>query len=535
MGEPAYDMDVLDGITPFAGDEQAMTGAERMLMEGAALQQVKTTYTTAVAVQRPRSLSRVAANVLREAEMAGESFYYGWEVKNKDGSKSLIEGPSIDLTMCLARNYGNCALDVDVVAETGTHFTLRGVFIDLESGFTCPRLFRQRKSQNMGKRMDADRKEDMVFQIGQSKAIRNAIDKAMPAWLITQAMETAKKAELKKIKPENIALSRAQVVKFFGKYGVSPDRIEAVVGRAVDSWTPEDIVELRGRATALKEGRVSAWELFPEIRDEPEAGEEPRNQGQAGSTPPNESQNRASQGNGDPGASPETGQTGGTGGGVAMSTRKQHERIQELATEAGHEREWLNDQLRKRTESGKAYFKDLTEEAAKLFIIDLETEALEAAAHRGKQNAAKESPTTDMLTSIAQVCLRLGLVLEEECEGRFGTGTRVTDLSAAQARMWLTELESLENGAAQGDDGQGQGDEPPVVGPGGEPTDDLPWPREFLEYCVNITEDGHLKMMQMASRAGVWDEESMHSYIQAVKSSGQQRSAFEDMLRQEQL
>lgn len=257
--------EILDAIEPFTGvpnkpDDAAMD----IIAQGNALQQVKTEYTTAVAVQKPRSLTRFTNNVLEEAKLAGAAFYYGWTAKGgKDGKTSKIEGPSIDLAMCMARNYGNCAIDVGV-AEHLSRYEFKGVFIDLESGFTCPRLFRQRKSQNIGMK-DQDRAEDITFQIGQSKAIRNAIVRAMPDWLISQAIETAKQAELNKIKPENLALARAKVLAFFAPYGITQERIEAKVGVESDKWTPSIIVELRGSATALKEGRISADELFPAI------------------------------------------------------------------------------------------------------------------------------------------------------------------------------------------------------------------------------------------------------------------------------
>ena len=127
---------------------------------GGAMQQVKTSYTTAVSVQQPRSISRVVKNVLEESRLAGESFFYRWTVKNrKTGRSSTIQGPSIDLAMCLARNYGNCAIDVEAT-ETGTHYLIKGVFIDLETGFTVPRLFRQRKGQKIGKGYEDDRAEE---------------------------------------------------------------------------------------------------------------------------------------------------------------------------------------------------------------------------------------------------------------------------------------------------------------------------------------------------------------------------------------
>lgn len=268
MSAQALTPEVLDGIKPFSGLPEK-TGMEGILAGGGAIQRVQTPYTTAVAVQKPRSISRVAANVLEEAKLAGSSFYYGWAANKKGGGTERIEGPSIDLAMCLARNYGNCAIDIQDMEESLTHYKLMGAFIDLESGFTCPRLFRQRKAQNIGMK-DTDRAEDITYQIGQSKVIRNAIVRAMPAWLIEQAIETAKGAELSKIKPENIAIARAKSFDFFRQYGVNQERIEAKVGRKMDEWTAQDIVDLRGMATALKEGRVSATELFPlEVKTDP--------------------------------------------------------------------------------------------------------------------------------------------------------------------------------------------------------------------------------------------------------------------------
>lgn len=261
----ALNPEVLDRIQPWGGTEE--TGAERVIQEGRALQRVQTTYTTAVAVQKPRSISRISANVLEEAALAGRSFYYGWSVKNKDGSRSKIEGPSIDLAMCMARNYGNCVIEVEA-EETVTHYQFRGVLIDLESGFTCPRLFRQRKNQSLGK-FDHDRQEDIVFQVGQSKAIRNAIIRAMPEWLVSRAIEVAKKAELDGINPENIVEARGRALAYFTPYGVTEARISDKLSRGIDEWTPDDIVDLRGMATALKEGRVSAKELFPLAETKP--------------------------------------------------------------------------------------------------------------------------------------------------------------------------------------------------------------------------------------------------------------------------
>jgi hypothetical protein len=123
--------------------------------------------------------------------------------------------------------------------------------------------------------MDGERQEDIVFQIGQSKTQRNAITRAMPGWLVEKAIETAKQAVLSGISPETIHLARLKVIDFFSKYGVSQAQIETERGRVIDHWTPRDIVDLRGMATALKEGRVSAAEIFPAREPAPATGEPP--------------------------------------------------------------------------------------------------------------------------------------------------------------------------------------------------------------------------------------------------------------------
>ncbi|MFH2033128.1 MAG: hypothetical protein ABIJ26_00285 [Candidatus Margulisiibacteriota bacterium] len=252
------DQEVIDNIKPFSGIPEAIEA----FPEDRALQQVKTGYTTAVKVQQPRVFARFLSNVLQEAELAGAAFFYHWEVFDKEkGRKVPIEGASIDMGMCLARNYGNDAIECDV-RETSSHYIFKATFVDLETGFTAPRLFRQRKAQRISGKMDSERQEDIVFQIGQSKAIRNAVLRALPKWVIDKAIERAKTAELNGIKKENIAMARTQVLDWFIARGVTQEQLEKERGRKVDEWVAQDILDLRGMATAIKDGNVSVKELF---------------------------------------------------------------------------------------------------------------------------------------------------------------------------------------------------------------------------------------------------------------------------------
>jgi hypothetical protein len=222
LDEYQIDSEVLDEIQTHIeppgspSDQQAAS----LMGNGHALQRVATQYTTAMAIQKPRQLSVIVANVLTEAKLAGAKFYYAWQVTNrKTNRKSEVKGGSIDLAMCFARNFGNCAVDVDGT-ETATHFMMKATFIDFETGLNLSRLFRQRKSQNIGSGFDSDRAEDVTFQIAQSKAERNVVLNVMPKWLIDKAVEVARKAEIAQIKPENIVEARAVMLEFFARYGI---------------------------------------------------------------------------------------------------------------------------------------------------------------------------------------------------------------------------------------------------------------------------------------------------------------------------
>lgn len=258
------DMEILNNIKSFSADtvSTAYASGSEMMQQGMALQKVQTAYATAVTVQKSRNLSTVASNVLEEAKMAGSSFYYSWKVKNKKtGQSSTIEGASIDLAMSIARNYGNCVIDIDA-SETASHYMIKGSFIDLETGFTCPRLFRQRKGQSLGDGMEAERQQDIVFQIGQSKAIRNAVIRSMPSWLINKAIETAKAAERSGIM--DLKKSCTDILVWFDQYQVAQNQLEDYIGKPLQQWSADDVVTLRGVATGLVEKRVTVKEIFPD-------------------------------------------------------------------------------------------------------------------------------------------------------------------------------------------------------------------------------------------------------------------------------
>jgi len=222
----------------------------------------------AASMLAPRDIESVKARVLEEAQYLGAAVGYSWPVKGKTGG--IVSGMTIKGAMMLLRNYGKCTVVPRLVSEDSRQWVLEAVVIDFETMVPMSRLFVQRKGQDTGMD-DRDRAQDIVFQIGQSKAIRNAILNALPAWLVEGALKAAKAGAKAKIPtdPKAIAKAVAGQVEWLVKRGVSQERVEAVYQKAVADFDADDLVDLAEKVNAMHAGEESAETLFP--RDSAEA------------------------------------------------------------------------------------------------------------------------------------------------------------------------------------------------------------------------------------------------------------------------
>lgn len=264
--------DVVEGEIVEQRNGSAVAPAAHVVAAGGAMQQVRTQHATAVAVQRPRSLAVSTRRLEEEAALSGERMYYGW-----GAGKEKIEGPSIKLANAAARCWGNCAVELAPIQDLPDAWVFTAVFVDLETGFTLPRQFRQSKTSVVYGKHDEARKMDIRFQIGQSKAIRNVILNALPAGLIDAAMERAKEGVRRKIE-QFIALHDKKeggagkgIVKVvdlmlgdLAKHGVTEamvlSKLEIADRKAI---TVEKLVVLSGDRTALNDGEARREELYP--------------------------------------------------------------------------------------------------------------------------------------------------------------------------------------------------------------------------------------------------------------------------------
>lgn len=240
----------------------APSPAEMMAFGGTALQ-TKTSHATAIRVQVPRQMKEIQRRLRDAAALAGERMYYGW-----GAGKDRIEGPSIKLAMACVSAYGNCAVEMGEVQDIGDSWIINAVFVDLETGATITRPFRQSKRSVVAGKHDEERKMDIRFQIGVSKATRNVVVNAMPVGLIDMAIDEAKAAVKSKIESYIQKNGKVAAVvwltKELSKYGIKEEQIlDKFSVATLEGLSIDQLVLIRGDLSALMDGQESATTLYP--------------------------------------------------------------------------------------------------------------------------------------------------------------------------------------------------------------------------------------------------------------------------------
>lgn len=212
----------------------------------------------------PRNLPAIRQTIRLEAAEAGEDWYYRFPVKDKKtGKTSYIEGPSIDLTMAVASYYGANDVDCWITSEGPDYLEFTARFLDLQTGFSATRPFRQRKNASKLGGFDQGRRDEITYAIGVSKATRNVIANALKTYC-NFAFREARSALVKKI-GEDLERYREETVHRITDLVGDIKRVEIVIGRPAHDWLAPDIAKVIAMGTAIKEGMASIDESFPPI------------------------------------------------------------------------------------------------------------------------------------------------------------------------------------------------------------------------------------------------------------------------------
>lgn len=212
----------------------------------------------ATAKQYPRNLARVLNNIetlaTMDEDVAGSCFY----TLRRQGK--VIEGPSVRMAEIIASSWGNLRVQSHIVGNDGKQITAQGVCHDLENNYATSVEVKRRITDKYGKTFS----EDMQVVTGNAAcaiAMRNALFKVVPYALIKKVIDKAKKVSL----GESMTLenSRTKMLEYFKTIGVDEKQVMDYLSVSkVDEINIDMVVELRGLATAIKEGTTTAKEAF---------------------------------------------------------------------------------------------------------------------------------------------------------------------------------------------------------------------------------------------------------------------------------
>jgi hypothetical protein len=254
--------------------QTADSPAPAPLAEGQPSVTVHTDYVTAQQVPKPRDLKAIMKQAIDIAELSGELFFYRWETsstshKTGEVKKGFVIGHSVKLTNEAVRLFGNCVIHQKPVIQTPSAWIFTTAFVDLETGFTRERQFRMDKQWPVHGRMDRFRKDDIRFQIGQSKSDRNVVLNSLPQIILERMLEAAigsvrKQIEFKIKDVYNGDIQKAidELLKPFGSYAIDQGLIEQKLGLKRDKWDINTLVMLTGDLKALKGGNETKETLY---------------------------------------------------------------------------------------------------------------------------------------------------------------------------------------------------------------------------------------------------------------------------------
>lgn len=196
--------------------------------------------------------------------------------------RETVSGPSVNLAREAARCWGNIRYGVDQLPTEDGMIHLEAWAMDLESGVkvTAQDRFRKlipRKTRDGGTEWREPNERDLRELTNRRGALqlRNCILQLLPVDLIEEALYQCD-VTLEKAAAGQLGESREttirKLLRAFDALSVSQEMIEAKLGHPVKDVGPEELVELRGIFTSIREGHTSREDHFALAKEpEPEA------------------------------------------------------------------------------------------------------------------------------------------------------------------------------------------------------------------------------------------------------------------------
>jgi hypothetical protein len=239
-----------------------------------ALYQVEIDSQIATAKQYPRDLELFKTNceaMIKISPDIAAACCYHLERKNADGSKKVIEGPSIRLAEIMMTNWKNLRVSSKVLGEEKDFIIVNTGCHDLEANNAIEIETKRRITTKNGSRYGADMIQ-VTTAAAHSVGIRNSLFKIIPNIYTQHYLEIAKRASIGPEDQFHIRVQRA--FEYFQNMGISEDRIMQKLGiEKRTQVTKEHLNTLQGTRTALKDQLTTIDDEFSGGKlKEPEAG-----------------------------------------------------------------------------------------------------------------------------------------------------------------------------------------------------------------------------------------------------------------------
>jgi hypothetical protein len=233
----------------------------------------------ATAKAYPRSITAFRSEVrtmatLNEKVAASCTYALPRREKNQETGlyeKKSIKGPSVRFAEIIASAWGNCRAGSRIISEDDRFVTAQGFFFDVQRNVTKMREVRRRITTKSGNKFS----DDMVAVTANaacSIAVRNATFDGIPEAFWADIHEEVQQTAVGDVK--NLAEKRDAMIEHFKKLKVTPEQIFATLDvKGIEDIGLDELAEMKGYATSIKEGDATAASIFAKPEDEkPKAG-----------------------------------------------------------------------------------------------------------------------------------------------------------------------------------------------------------------------------------------------------------------------
>ena len=206
----------------------------------------------------PRSIKEFKRKAMEMAcldeETAGSMFY-----AIPRGGKN-IEGPSVRLAEVVGASYTNLRYGARIVGTDDKFVTAQGMCFDVENNTSVSVEVKRRITDKKGRRFNDDMIQ-VTSNAACSIALRQAMFKVVPFAFVKPIFQEAKLCSIGKAK--STKERRNSMLDWFKKTGATEAQVLLVVGKkGVDDLTTDDLILLRGLATAIKDGETTIEEAL---------------------------------------------------------------------------------------------------------------------------------------------------------------------------------------------------------------------------------------------------------------------------------